>query len=74
MFNAINSSMMNNFTTVQELSRTPENTQGQQNISQGSRTQRVLMKKSPWGSRTSGNLISNETVLAVQNSCFIPTA
>jgi len=29
---------MNNFTTVQELSRTPENTQGQQNVFQGSRT------------------------------------
>jgi len=29
---------MNNFTTVQELSRTPENIQGQQNIFKGSRT------------------------------------
>jgi len=29
---------MNNFATVQELSRMPENTQGQQNVFQGSRT------------------------------------
>jgi len=29
MFSVINSSIMNNFTTVQELSRTLENTQGQ---------------------------------------------
>jgi len=28
------SSIMNNFTTVQEFSRTPENTQGQQNVFQ----------------------------------------
>jgi len=27
MFNAINSSIMNDFTIVQEVSRTPENTQ-----------------------------------------------
>jgi len=38
MFNEINGSVMNNFTTVQELARTPENTQGQQNIFQGPRT------------------------------------
>jgi len=37
MFNVINSSIMNNFTTVQELSRTPENTPGQQSVFQGSR-------------------------------------
>jgi len=29
MFNEINSSIMNNFTTVQELSRSPENAEGQ---------------------------------------------
>jgi len=29
MVNVINSSIMNNFTTVQEFSRTPESTQGQ---------------------------------------------
>jgi len=28
MFNVINSSIMNNFATVQELSKMPENTQG----------------------------------------------
>jgi len=38
MLNAINSSVMNNFTTVQELSRTLQNTQGQQNVFQASRT------------------------------------
>jgi len=38
MFNVINSSIINNFTTVQELSRTLENIQGQQKIFQGSRT------------------------------------
>jgi len=32
MFNVINSSVMKNFTTVQELSRKLENTQGQQNV------------------------------------------
>jgi len=31
MFNVINSSLMNNFTTSQELSRTLKNTQEQQN-------------------------------------------
>jgi len=30
MFNGISSSVMNNFTTVQELTRTPENIQEQQ--------------------------------------------
>jgi len=30
--------MMNNFTTFQELSKTPKNTQGQQNVFQESRT------------------------------------
>jgi len=34
----INSSIMNNFTTVKELSRTPENTLEQQGVFQGSRT------------------------------------
>jgi len=29
---------MNNFTTVRELSQMPENTQGQQNVFQGSGT------------------------------------
>jgi len=38
MFNAINSSVMNNFTTAQELSKTPENIQGQQNVFQRPRT------------------------------------
>jgi len=38
MFNVINISIMNNFTTPQELSRTPENIQRQQNVFQGSRT------------------------------------
>jgi len=37
MFNVIKSSMVNNITTAEELSRTPENTQGQENIFQGSR-------------------------------------
>jgi len=35
MFNAINSSIANNFTTIQELTTTPENSQGQQNVFQG---------------------------------------
>jgi len=34
----LNGSTMNNFTTVQELSRTPEDTHGQQNVFKGSRT------------------------------------
>jgi len=46
MFSVINSSILNNCTTVQELSRTPENTQGQQNVFQGSRTQQVLVANS----------------------------
>jgi len=29
---------MNNFTTIRELSKTPGNSQGQQNVFQGSRT------------------------------------
>jgi len=42
MCSVINSSLMNNFTTFQEFSRTPENTQGQLTVFQGSRTQPVL--------------------------------
>jgi len=38
MFNVVNSSIVNNFTTIQEISRTRENTQGQQNVLEGSRT------------------------------------
>jgi len=34
---------MNNFTTLQELSRTLENTQEQQNVFQESRTEPVFM-------------------------------
>jgi len=37
MLIVINSAIMNNFTTVQKLSRTLENSQGQQNVFQGSR-------------------------------------
>jgi len=48
MNNVINfsSSTLHNFTTVQELSRTPKNIQGQQNIFQESRTQRLLIANS----------------------------
>jgi len=42
MVNVINSSILNNFTTVQELSRTPESTQGQQNAFQVTWTLPVL--------------------------------
>jgi len=38
MFNVINSSILKIFTTVQELSSTPENAQGQQKVFQWSRT------------------------------------
>jgi len=38
MFNAINSSKMNNLKTIKEFSRTPENTQGQQDVFQESGT------------------------------------
>jgi len=37
MFNVISSSIIKKFTNVQELSRTTENIQGQQNFFQGSR-------------------------------------
>jgi len=37
---------MKNFTNVQELSRTPENTQGQQNVYQESWTESVLIANS----------------------------
>jgi len=50
--------MMNHFTTVQELSRTAENTQGQQNalrIKDITSFDRKF-KESPWRSSTSGNL------------------
>ena len=43
MVNVINSSILDNFTTVQELSRTPENIQGQQSTFQGKRTLPVLI-------------------------------
>ena len=58
MLNVINRSIMNNFTTVPELSRTPENAQRQQHVFEASRTLPVLIahfKKSPWRWRTSGN-------------------
>jgi len=38
MFNLINSSKMNNLKAIQEFSRTPENTQGQQDDFQESST------------------------------------
>jgi len=38
MFNVINSSLMENFTTFQAFSSTPENAKGQVSIFQGSRT------------------------------------
>jgi len=38
IFNVINSSEMNNLKTIQEISRTPENIQGQQDIFQESKT------------------------------------
>jgi len=38
MFNAINSSKMDNLKTIQKFSRTPENIQGQQDVFQESRT------------------------------------
>jgi len=38
IFNLINSSEMNNLKTIQEISRTPENIQGQQDIFQESKT------------------------------------
>jgi len=38
MFNVINSSKMNSLKTFQEISRTPEDIQGQQDVFQGSRT------------------------------------
>jgi len=34
---------MNNITTVQKLSSKPENTQGQQNVFQGPKTQPILI-------------------------------
>jgi len=46
MFSAINSSTMNNFKSIQEFLRPPENIQGQQNVFQESRTQRVLIANS----------------------------
>jgi len=46
LFNVINSSIMNNFTSIQELSRTPENSQGQQNVFQESLTWPVLIANS----------------------------
>jgi len=58
MFNVINSSIVNNFTIIQKLSRTTENSQGQQNIL---RIKDITsfdskFKESPWRSRTSDNL------------------
>jgi len=37
---------MNNLKIIQEFSRTPENTQGQQDVFQGSRMKRVLIANS----------------------------
>jgi len=60
MLNVINSSIITNFKTVQELSRTLENTQRQQNVFQGSRKDITgydsEFRESPWRSRTSDNL------------------
>jgi len=43
MFNAINSSEMNNLKTIQEFSRALVNIQGQPDVFQESRTKRVLI-------------------------------
>jgi len=44
MFGVINSWIMDSFTIIQELWRTPENSQGQQNVFQGSRTYPFLIE------------------------------
>jgi len=46
MFNVISSSIMNHFTIVQELSSTPPNIQGEQNVFQGTRTKPFLIANS----------------------------
>ena len=46
MFNAINSSEMNNLKTIQEFSRALVNIQGQPDVFQESRTKRVLIANS----------------------------
>jgi len=46
MFNVIKSAIMGNFTTVEELLRTLENIQGQQNVFQESKILPVLIANS----------------------------
>jgi len=46
MFNVINSSIVNNFTINQDISRTPKNSQGQKSVFQGSRIKPLLMANS----------------------------
>jgi len=68
MFGVINGSIVNNFTTIQELWRTPENSKGQQNVL--SRIKDISsfdskFKERPWRSRTSGNLKRNAYITAL---------
>jgi len=66
MVNVINSSIMDNFTTVQELTRTPENIQGQRNTFQGKRTLPVLIANIRRLLCAQGHLAT-----LVQNQCTI---
>jgi len=63
MFNAINSSKMNNLKTIQEFSRTPENIQGQHDVFQESRTKRVLIANSRTILRAQGRLATFGRIL-----------
>jgi len=62
---------MNNFKNIQEFSRTLENTQGQQDVFQESRTLTRFdskLKVNRWRSRTSGNL--SQSIVELNLSCI----
>jgi len=63
MFNAINSSKMNNLRNIQDFSRTPENIQGQQDVFQESRTKRVLIANSRTIHGAQGRLATLDTIV-----------
>ena len=75
MFNLINSSILNSFTTVQELSRTPENTQGQLKCSSKIKDMTSFdnkFKESPQPSGRLETIVRSKKASYNQSQIFLP--
>jgi len=73
MFNLINSSLMKLFKNIQDVSRTPENIQRQQDVFQESRTKRVLIANSRTVLGTQGLLATLPAAVVDIRQCTATT-